>query len=216
VAPLEERGGDREGQHRGGVEVDRGSVDDLGIARLPLLHADPAHGLQDLVVPGAILEGSAVPVTGQRAVDQARIDHLHPVVIDAEPRRDGRPEVVDQHVRPLGQPPQYLEPVGILQVEADAVLVAVDAEERAALVRERRRVVAQVVPLGGLDLDDVSAEVGQQRAAVGPRHVAAQIEDGDSAQGAVSLAGVECQRDHAPYGTARCVRVAPGRHATVW
>ena len=203
AAPLEEGRRHRERQHRGAVEVDRGPVHDLGITGLPLLHADPGHGLQDLVVPGAIPERPAITVSGQRAVDQARVDRLHPVVVDAEPRGDRGPEVVHQDVRALHQPSQHGEPVGMLQVETDAVLVAIDSEERAALVRQRRGVVAQVVALGRLDLDDLGAEVAQQGAAIRARHVAAQVEHGDTAQGALALAGAERRRrGHARYVTA--------------
>ena len=188
---LEERGGDREGQQRGRVEVHRGAVDDLGIARLALLLADAGHGLEHLVVAGAVLERPPIAVAGQRAVDQALVQRPHPVVVDAQARGHRRPEVVDQHVGALDQPAQHAQAVGMLEVEAEAALVAIDPEEGPALARDGGRVVAEVVALGRLDLDDEGALVAEQGAAVGTGHVAAQIEHDDAAQGPVALSGIE-------------------------
>src|SRR5262249_47484623 len=132
----------------------------------------------------------------QPAVDQARVDRSHPVVVDAEPRGDGRPEIVDEHVRDLDHSAQDPDAVGVLEVEAHAVLVAVDTEERAALPRERGRVVAQVVALGRLDLDDLGAEIPKERATVGSGDVTAQVEHDDPAEWTLTRPRPERPRRH--------------------
>ena len=80
---------------------------------------------------------------------------------------------------------QYRKALGLLQVEHEAALAAVHAEEGAALGLERRRVLAQRVAAGRLDLGDFRAKVGEQRAAVGPGDIAAEIEDLDPGERAL-------------------------------
>ena len=58
-------------------------------------------------------------------------------------------------------------------------------EERAILGLQRRGVVAQVVAVGWLDLDDVRTLIREQRAAVRARDVRADIEHAHTAQGAL-------------------------------
>src|SRR6185295_8105511 len=77
------------------------------------------------------------------------------------------------------------------EIEPDAALVAVDTEERPVLPRQGGGIVAEVVALGRLDLDDEGAQVAEQRAAIGSGQVAAQVEHGDAGQGPLPLAGVE-------------------------
>jgi len=216
AAALEQGRRDREGEHGGRVEVDRGAVDDLGISGLALLDADAGHGLQNLIVAGPILQRTGVAVAGERAIDEARVDRPHALVVDAEPLRHGRPEVVHHHVGALDEAAKHAEPARPLQVEADALLVAVDPEEGAALARQGRGIVAEVVPFGRLDLDDARAEVTQQRAAVGSGHVAAQVEHRDAAQrpmartGAPHRAGVyHGAHPGVPRGSRPCRRRGP-------
>jgi hypothetical protein len=71
----------------------------------------------------------------------------------------------------------------LLQVEHQALLAAVDAEERAAFGGKRRRILAQVIALRRLDLDDLRALVGQQRAAIGRGDVAREVEDANAREG---------------------------------
>ena len=107
-------------------------------------------------------------VAGDRAVDQARIERRESLVVDAEALGHAGPEVVHEHVRRLDQPQQRFAAFGTLEIEHDAQLAAIDAEERAILRLQRRRILAQVVAARRLDLDDVRALVGEQRAAVRP------------------------------------------------
>ena len=70
----------------------------------------------------------------------------------------------------------------LLEVEREAFLVAIDAEEVGALARhERRSPGARVVASPRtFDLDHARAHVRQHQRAVRPRHDTSQIEDGDA------------------------------------
>src|SRR5690606_34574540 len=80
--------------------------------------------------------------------------------------------------------------VRALEVQHQAALAAVHAEESAALGLQGGRVVAQVVAAGGVDLDHVRALVGQQRAAVGAGDVGTEGEHADAAERARVAAAV--------------------------
>ena len=75
-------------------------------------------------------------------------------------------------------------PPGGLEVDGDAFLVAVDAQEVGALVAQERRAPApRVVAAAGMfELDDAGAEVAEHHRAVRPREHAGEIENGDAVQ----------------------------------
>ena len=58
----------------------------------------PAHALRDLVDAGPALVGTVLAEAGDAAVDDARVDLLHRLVIDAELVLDGRLEVLDDDI----------------------------------------------------------------------------------------------------------------------
>ena len=101
--------------------------------------------------------------TGDGAKNQARVDVAGFFVAKAEPFHGARPEVFHQHVRRRDQPFQDFQPVGVLEVQCQASLVAVDAHEIGALaVDERRAIGAGVVPgARALHLHHVGAHVGE-------------------------------------------------------
>ena len=80
------------------------------------------------------------------------------------------PEVLDQHVGAIEQLLEDPLRPRLLQIERQALLVAVDAEEiRTLLTDKRRSPPARVVAAAGLlDLDDPRAHVGEQHRAVRP------------------------------------------------
>src|SRR5262249_18526905 len=92
--------------------------------------------------------------------------------------------VLDQHVEGRHQASDDLARPGRLQVERQALLVAVEREERDALaVEEVRPLLAVLVALAGtLDFDDFSSEVAEEHRAVGPRHVLREVEHPQAGQ----------------------------------
>src|SRR5581483_4718320 len=97
--------------------------------------------------------------SGDRAVDEARMLRRQRRVVEAELRQRAGAEVLDEHVGVRDEPREDRAPLGPLEVERDALLVAVDAHEvRALPVHERWSPGARVVALARLfDLDDARA-----------------------------------------------------------
>ena len=145
----------------------------------------PAFGLHDGVVARLGASRSGLPEARDRAIDEPRMPWRHRGVVEAQPGQRAGPEVLDEHIRLRDQPLEDLAAGRLLEIERDAFLVAVDAQEiRAFAVQERRSPAARVVALAGLlDLDDPRAHVGEQHRAIGAREDAGQVENGDTLKG---------------------------------
>ena len=126
---------DAGGDQRRGVVVDHRAVDDLRrAAALALQRAHAGHRLQHLVVAGLVLHRPGLAVAGDRAIDQARIDRAQLLVVDAQPLRARWGGSCAPARRPRAPAAAAAaQPGGLLQVERDAELAAVDADEGAAL-----------------------------------------------------------------------------------
>src|SRR5205823_14061130 len=120
-----------------------------------LEHRHAAQTLQYLIEASLLAERTRVAIAGQPGIDEARIDLFEARVIDAEPRRHRRPEILDQHIGALDHPMQDREPVLLLEVEREGALASVGAEKEAALARQARWELPQHVALRRFDLDDV-------------------------------------------------------------
>jgi hypothetical protein len=107
---------------------------------------------------------------------------VHRVPAKAGARNRPRPEVFDKHVRSRDQSLEDVTPLRRLEVDGNAFLVAVDAEEIGALLAEKRRPpVARVIAFARmLNLDDARAKIGEHHRAVRPRQHSRQIDDGKS------------------------------------
>src|SRR5688500_6099309 len=108
--------------------------------------------------------------------------------VEAEaPERTGA-EVLHHHVRPGDQPVEDVAPLGCLEIERHALLVAVDPQEiRALRLDERRPPGAGIVtPARLFDFDDARAHVAEQHRAIWARKNARQVEDGQAREGAGS------------------------------
>ena len=159
------------------------------------------RGLDDEVVAGSVGEWAIGAVAADGQVDQARIEAVQLVVGEAKPRQAADAEVLDQDVAPREQPRQHLAASGLLEVEAEAALVAVDGQvvgRLASVGRVRARVTGRIglARLGGtgegrspgaraiavrrLDLDHVGTEVGQEHRAVRPRQDRRQVADDEA------------------------------------
>src|SRR3970040_2366291 len=86
--------------------------------------------------------------------------------------------VVHHDVGPADQAPDDLDALGALQVEGDAVLVAVGGGEVVAerVVEERGPGAAVVTGADALDLDDLRPVVGEQHGAERPGHGDADLD----------------------------------------
>ena len=144
-----------------------------------------ALALHDRIVARLHCTRSGLAESGNRAVDQPRMPRAQRRVIEAELRQRSRTEVLDDHVALRDQPLEQARALRVLEVERDAFLVAVDAQE---IARSRPRGTAgphaaRVVALARLlDLDHARAHVGEQHRAVGTGEDAREVEHGDAVE----------------------------------
>src|ERR1017187_3418457 len=106
------------------------------------------------------------------------------LIVQPELLEDARPEVLDHDVSLGDQAVEQAPPFRGLEIERDAFLVAVDAQEVHAFpVDERRTPGARVVALVRLlDLDDARPHVREEHRAVRPGQYAGQVEHRDAVE----------------------------------
>ena len=86
---------------------------------------------------------------------------------EAEPLHHSGPEVLHQHVGPLGHLQQQLPPLGGLQVEGNAQLVGVQHEEGEPGTRDLRLgSLAVALAPGRLDLDHPGAGLSEKQSRI--------------------------------------------------
>ncbi len=156
----------------------------------------PGHGLDDEVVARPLGLGSGGAVARDREMDETRVDRRQLLVAEAQASEATGPEVLDDHVGAGEEASKNGRAIGLLEVEPDAPLVAVDGEvigsgSRAiGLVADPwRSPAARRVALRRLDLDDVGPEVGQQHRAVGPGENRRAVDDAETGERAGRLTG---------------------------
>ena len=116
--------------------------------------------------------GAILAEARNAAIDETRVERPQRFVVDTEPELHIRAVIFDHHIRGLDQPVEDRAAVRLLEVERQAALVAVQILEIRAVA-----VARHIVALARhLDLDDVSAPVGQMPCAGGPGAGARQIE----------------------------------------
>jgi hypothetical protein len=136
-------------------------------------------------VPVIDMPRAGLAEAGHRAGDDARIDEGERGVVDAQPLGDADAEVVEHHIGLAHQVQEHRLAGRRLEVDAHALLVAVEREVVGPhAVAGVVRVVFQQAPgafAAGrrFDLDGARAEVGQQHGAVGTGQHVRQVQDGD-------------------------------------
>jgi hypothetical protein len=162
---------------------------DTGFGRLALRFAgdahEPAHRLHHEVVPeqfGAC--GGAE--TGDRAVDDARVDGLDLFVAQTETFQRSGAVVLHEHVCARGQLQGKCAIGRCSQIEGDTELGAVDALEvrRAARGPGRAPGAGVVAGAWSFDLDHGGPEVGKVHGAQRPGKHTAEVRDQDAVKGA--------------------------------
>ena len=169
----------------------------------------PAHALRDLVEARPVLVGPVLAEARDAAVDDARIDLLQVLVVDAEPALHVGAEVLDHDVGLL----HHLEERGAaflgLQVERHAPLVAVQVLEVGALARTAGGVAALLVRRH-LDLDDVGAPVRELAHAGGAGADTGQVEDREARKGLGCFGNSHRKGHRQGYRSARHSPIKPG------
>ena len=154
----------------------------------------PGLRLDQQIVRLLLRERAALAVAGDVADNELRVPRREIGMAQAEPCRGTRREVLQQHIGAVDQPIQHLRRVGMLQVQRDAALAAIEPDEEAGLAMHEAVVATREIALAGaLHLDYVGAEVGQVAAADRRRHRVFQRDDADAFQGShdrICLPGV--------------------------
>ena len=101
---------------------------------------------------------------------------------EAERCTPARGDVVDQHRRSSQKAGERLAILGAAEIQGDAALVRVQIEESAArfgirLAFGKRAAASERISLGGLDLDDVGAEIGEDFPPERSRYAFAVLDD---------------------------------------
>ncbi|OGK92357.1 MAG: hypothetical protein A2W08_00525 [Candidatus Rokubacteria bacterium RBG_16_73_20] len=157
-------------EHVGGLEVT-----DARHRVGRLLEVHHARDRVDDVGEGlALAQRARLAVARDRAVDEVGPHRRERRVVAAEARDDAGHEVLDDHVGHAREIEHDRARLRVRQVERDALLARVDADEVGGLVGavrlELHEAAAHLVALArALDLDDARAEVGEQARAVRAR-----------------------------------------------
>ena len=154
--------GDRQVRQRERVPVDADLVSHAGVPAVVE------------VVPRPVAVGATLAVAGQAAVDDARIDSRHFVVAQTQSRHRAGAKTFDDHVGIVREAQEGPGAFGLLQVDLQAALVAVDDGAQ----RGRCMVARACV----LDLHDIGAEVGQVLRAYRTGHQAREVQHAHAAQ----------------------------------
>ncbi len=168
---------------QGGEDADHGqaAAEDVGDrgpgAQRPA--ARPGHPGQAAEHLHHLVQGLALrirpghePLEG--AEDDARVARPALLPADPQPVHRARGEVLDDHVRLRHQVEEQRPAAIALQVDGQALLVAVEAGEKTGA--EPRKVAGVVTPTRPLDLPDLGAQVGEDQAADRPHDVVPEFE----------------------------------------
>ena len=162
---LVERG--RDGAERIGAGEDVGMIDAAIIrplaARLvgEMRHVVTGGGMDDGRIGRQLRRGAGLAVARDRAIDQFRVERAQRLMIELQAAHHAGAEILDQDVRGCDQAAHRLCALLRFEVEHEALLADIElAEGRGAAVAHRRAGPHRLA-LGGLDLDDLGAHVGQ-------------------------------------------------------
>ena len=137
----------------------------------------PALGLHHEVERGAIAIRAVLAESRNGAVDDAGLAFARARVIDAELRHRADAQVLEHDVRALQQPEEQRFALGMLQVERDALFIAIQVDEVGRFVAvEGRTPRARDFAVERLDLDDLRAIVAEHRRGEGAGQRVREIE----------------------------------------
>ena len=168
--------------HRGARIDDRDAGAHGRPLHRPVHRHDAGIGVGERLVAGFRGERPRPAERADLAIDDARIARLQRLKADAERLREAGSQIVDQHIRPFDERKEAPERRVLLEVHDRGALVAVeDVEgERMAFAVLLHEPEPGVVAARLLDLDDVGAEIGEDRARIGAGDVLADLDDGEA------------------------------------
>ena len=128
------------------------------------------------IEPALRRRGPGLPVAGDGGVDEARVLLRERRVVESQARHHAGPVVLDEDVGGACEPPERVARRGLLQVEDDTELAAVDGVERRALGAGRSGHRARGVAAWRLDLDYARPHIAEYHRAVRPGHHLGRVE----------------------------------------
>ena len=180
---FEQRGEDAHGAEQAGGKIGhRNAGAHRPLARQAGDRHHPAHALRDLVEARPVAIGPVLAETGNAAENNALIDLLQALVIDAETVLYVGTEILHHDVGFLDHAQEDGAAFRRFEVESHAALVAVQILEIRPLARTARP-FALFQARRRLDLDDIGAPIGELTHAGRPRAYARQIEHGEARKG---------------------------------
>src|SRR2546425_4853503 len=176
---------------RGDVRDRRRGLDGRATLLAGVAH-ETARRLQDQVHAWLLREWAARPEGSDRAVDEARVRGVERLGAEAVALHHAGAEILDQYVRLRDQPAHQRGARLLADVDGEPTLVAVQPleVEAADLGREAAGAVGvadAVAAAGLLHLDDVGAQVAEQRRAPRARRLVREVDDTDASQRRVPL-----------------------------
>src|SRR5258707_15451523 len=104
---------------------------------------------------GNVAFQTGLPVSGDRTVDDHGIERGYRIIVEAEPRHDARPELLDDDIRAFQQRAEPLVLGGAFQIEGDAALAAIEEGKARAVAPPIRQMAAHLFTASWrLDLDN--------------------------------------------------------------
>ena len=162
---------------------------------------DPAHALNDEVVPGARRIGPVLAEAGDRAIDEARVERRQARIIEPVFGERADLEVFDHDIGIGDEVEDGLPPPGRGEVGDDGALAPVAGVEIGGvgrpvrIVDEGRPPAARVVACGMLDLDHLGPQIGKRLPRPRPGQDTGKLNDLQAGEG-VLLRGR--RRGHQP------------------
>ena len=165
TAAREQGGGDRLRGGQAGELVGQQGRDQrrvLGLA-FAVRRTHARDRLDHRVIHPAISIRAGLTETGDRQIDQHRIEGGQGFGAETEPVHRTRPEVFDQHIGAANQVGEHLAGGGLLEVEHDRALAAIGGDESGRHLALGRTDTPAQVATRGLDFDHFGALVGHDR-----------------------------------------------------
>ena len=154
---------------------------DRRAARLTRHAHRTGHGLGDDIVGRAVPQGPGLPETRDGADDQPRIGREQTVWREPEPCQYAWPKIFHERVTVRHQVEEDPLPRLLLEIDHEALFVAIDREEIVTLATAIRWDDACLIPdAWGLDLENLGPEVSQQHGTIGAGQHTREVEDTDT------------------------------------
>ena len=168
--PLVEREQNADRRVHAGCDIGDGDAGARRLVRITGGGDDAAFALNQQIVSLHVAIRTVLTVTGERAIDQPRIEFRQLFVTEPKPAGDAGRIVFEKDIRSLRQLLKNLPPLIFLHIDRQAALVAIEPNVTGGQsLHDRIPGANHVADARPLDLDHLRAHVGQQTSRERPR-----------------------------------------------